>query len=427
VGSDQYSASVSSIPASSLAELDEVIGRANATMDANYAEAMRILDEYHLALHCPENLDPFSTRYIEWVKTVHAQISRIDQYDVAQCELDPNVDPELPLGKFFPFSSRDLRFIGSYLMGVGFILRHLDLPPESRIIEYGVGWGHVSAALARAGYDVHSVDVEPKFLKLARRQAQAYGADVKPFEGEFGVDPFHGECLADGVVFFEAFHHALEHRTVLAKVRSLLRPGGKLLLCGEPIDPAFPIPWGIRTDGHALWAIRSFRWMELGFNESYFTRLMLKSGFSVEKIVEPGLGLLGLLYRCTRHGSEFHLGKALLPSDEANTWAPGSEVNCRFAQVASRLTLDESPEWRSITVHAMNHLPVPIKVSFYSGIGRVELCFAAGERLEVALPLMQTHRELHIGSEVRIPRDLGLSDDNRVLGIAIERITYREY
>jgi 2-polyprenyl-3-methyl-5-hydroxy-6-metoxy-1,4-benzoquinol methylase len=411
------------LPPERVRELDEIIARANALIKDDYSEAMRILGTFQMPLERPAGLDPFGENYREWVRAVHAEVSQVGHYDAHRCEVDRNVATDLPLADFFPYSTRNADLIGSYLIGVGLIVRNLGLSTGSRVIEYGVGWGHVSAALARTGYRVTCVDIEPKFLKLAARQARAGGVEVTAFAGKFGTDPYEGRAKADGIVFFEAFHHSLSHQDLLGQLRRILRPGGRLILCGEPISPTFPLPWGIRTDGHALWAIRSFGWMELGFNEDYFLRLMVQNGFSVEKVQYPELGTLGLLYRCTLHAGDFHLGESLLPSEEAASWA-SQEKCCRFSQAASWLTLDSGMEWRSIIVHVANHMPVPISATFYCGLGRVQHRFAPGERREIRLPLLPSHRQLHIGSETRVPAQIGAGTNSRSLGIAVERIIY---
>jgi SAM-dependent methyltransferase len=409
-----------------MANLDAMIERVEALMIDDYPEAMRVLDSYELPLECPQDLDPHGPEYRDWVSGHHALVAKLDARDPQSGEQRQDIDPDLPLSEYFPFSTNDAAFIGGYLMGVGFILRNLNLPAGSRIIEYGVGWGHVSAACARSGFDVTCVDIEPRFLRIASRQAKALGNKVRVVEGGFGDDPYGDGGQADGVIFFEAFHHALDHRNVLERLRRILRPGGRLILSGEQINPDYPIPWGIRPDGHALWAIRKYGWMELGFNEDYFLRLMLMNGFGVEKFTDEELGTLGSVYRCTRSSGEIFPGAILLPSDEAPTWAPWSETAHRFAQEASRMTLDNAPEWRRITLDAANYLHVPLTATFHCGQSRVEHRFAAGEKRAITLALLPHHRELHIASETRIPSRIMDSQDSRSLGIAIERITYHE-
>lgn len=404
-------------------ELDATLSRADELMQHDYAAAIQLLGAFTMEFEDPGRLDPFSDSYRDWVLQTYKRIAIQDIYNPEKAELDPNVSRELPLADYFPFSTKDTAFIGSYMMGVGNILRNLGLPSGSRIIEYGVGWGHVSAALARAGYAVTCVDIEPKFLEIARRQAKALGNHLDIWEGHFGGDPGDGTKF-DGVVFFEAFHHALEHREVVASIRNLLRPGGRLVLCGEPIDPSFPVPWGLRRDGHALWAIRRFGWMELGFQEGYFVRLLLRSGFLVQKEVTPNIGLLGLLYHCTRHDGRVELDKTMLPADEEQTWIQDAATKCRFAQLASRLTLDDSSEWRSMTVHTANYLPVSIEVNLHCGRYATRHNFQPGERRNFTIPLQGINRVLHIGSETRVPRDVGGGPDTRSLGVTVEAISY---
>lgn len=43
----------------------------------------------------------------------------------------------------------------------------------------------------------------------------------------------------------------------------------------------FPLPWGfVRADRLALWSIRRMGWFELGFDNSYFLRTLLRFGWS---------------------------------------------------------------------------------------------------------------------------------------------------
>lgn len=87
----------------------------------------------------------------------------------------------------------------------------------------------------------------------------------------------------DAVLFFECFHHCANHQQLVAGLDRVVAPGGKVLFAAEPILDEFPIPWGLRLDGESLWAIRQHGWLELGFQESYFRRLMERHGWSVER------------------------------------------------------------------------------------------------------------------------------------------------
>jgi hypothetical protein len=55
---------------------------------------------------------------------------------------------------------------------------------------------------------------------------------------------------------------------MLERLRRLVRPGGLLVLAGEPVGD-FEMPWGVRLDGQSLYAMRKHGWLELGFETSY--------------------------------------------------------------------------------------------------------------------------------------------------------------
>jgi hypothetical protein len=62
---------------------------------------------------------------------------------------------------------------------------------------------------------------------------------------------FDGQTF-DRILFYEAFHHAIEFDDLLLRLHGRLNPGGKVILCGEPIVAApcdaVPYPWGPRLD-----------------------------------------------------------------------------------------------------------------------------------------------------------------------------------
>jgi SAM-dependent methyltransferase len=414
-----------------LENLDAVLDRADALINTDYAAAMRMLADISVALTPPPAAsDPFSPDYAAWVMATYRRIAAVGRYEPAENEADRNVQTDLPLAQFFPFSTGDLTFIGRYMTGVGMILSELGLPPGSRIVEYGVGWGHVAAALARAGHQVTCVDIEGKFLRLAERQARSQGGIVATHEGAFGDRPYPPDAPgADAVIFFEAFHHAFDHLAVLRRLRrDVLRPGGMLILAAEPVHPAFPVPWGIRPDGHALWAVRRHKWMELGFQEDYLLRSLIREGFSVSRTCIEPLGSFGLLYRGRLHEGRVRLGETLLPSAEAASWAPMPATGepRRWAQVDSRATLDHDPAWTAVTVSVANYLPIPLAAAFDVG-GKgpaMRRTFAPGERAEIPMALPSIGRELRVWSETVVPARLGASDDQRVLGVAVEELRY---
>lgn len=45
-------------------------------------------------------------------------------------------------------------------MAIGFIIKNLQLPPNARILEFGPGWGNLTIALAKMGFQVTAIDIE---------------------------------------------------------------------------------------------------------------------------------------------------------------------------------------------------------------------------------------------------------------------------
>ena len=67
---------------------------------------------------------------------------------------------------------------------------------------------------------------------------------------------------------------------LLRALHRAVKPEGQIYLASEPVFPAYPVPWGVRMDGEALWAMRNFGWLELGFDEAYFREALARTGWS---------------------------------------------------------------------------------------------------------------------------------------------------
>jgi len=134
-------------------------------------------------------------------------------------------------------------------------LRHhlhaLGLEPPARLLELGCGTGWMAEFLAATGYDVLGTSLVPEDVEDARKRIpslQAKGLkpslrfEVAPMETVAEVvcpaAPKPGDggprSQFDGVFVYEALHHAFDWRKSLISAGDCLRPGGWLLICGEP-------------------------------------------------------------------------------------------------------------------------------------------------------------------------------------------------
>ncbi len=236
--------------------------------------------------------DPFSPYYLEAVHDIHRKISERETYDPALHEKVPfHVEEYVAQPPIYRGDSLNL---SRFMITFGHMLAMLNVRSGMSVIEYGPGDGQFCLHLARMGCDVTVVDIEPGYLEVIRRQAANLGVRVNTIEGTFHTNP--GKF--DRAFYFEAFHHCLDHASVLTMLRDVVKEDGLIVFAGEPIiEPgsywlnAVPYPWGPRLDGLSLRAMMVHGWMELGFQEAYFDELLTRTGWKMERHTMPVGGM----------------------------------------------------------------------------------------------------------------------------------------
>jgi ubiquinone/menaquinone biosynthesis C-methylase UbiE len=225
----------------------------------------------------PANIpeDPFSVEYRAFQMALYETIAGKAYRLANEASL---FDVDAAVSRPFPYTTASSTTVGEHYMAIGFLVRVMSLPPGSRILEFGPGWGNLTIALAKMGHQVTVVDVEPRYCELIRRRAEREGLSIEAINGDF-FWPGLQERRFDAVVFFECFHHCDDHARLLSNLRSAIVPKGKLFFGAEPILPDFHVKWGLRLDGQSLWAIRKNGWLELGFHEEYFRSLLERTGW----------------------------------------------------------------------------------------------------------------------------------------------------
>ena len=237
--------------------------------------------------HSLAGMDPFSPEYRQAAIGLYYDLrGRSDGYDAARDEA--NTEPlttDLFRGPS-PWGFQDPNLAAEFLHCWGHMIRRLELTPGAgeAVLEYGPGSGQLMLTLARLGVKAHAVDIDVTALESIRQQAAAMGLTVETERAGFG-EGFKGKTF-DRIVFFEAFHHALEFETLLARLQKRLKPGGIIVFCGEPVVghpvPAVPFPWGPRLDALSIFCIRRYGWMELGFTHDFFVEALRRAGWRAE-------------------------------------------------------------------------------------------------------------------------------------------------
>lgn len=226
--------------------------------------------------------DPFSDAYRDKQFELYSKISG-RPYRVAN-EASEWVNVDSAIAKPFPYYTESFQTVSDHILALGLIIKTMQLQPGSKVLEFGPGWGNTTLALARMGYKVTAVDIEPRFIDLIRRRSEGIADNLVLVHGDFSeisslTDRF------DAILFYESFHHCSDHQALVGELANRLKDTGIVVFASEPIVDWFPVPWGIRTDGQSLWAIRNFGWLELGFQEAYFRELMSRHGWEIEKHV----------------------------------------------------------------------------------------------------------------------------------------------
>lgn len=227
--------------------------------------------------------DPFSPEYAKYQLGLYELIAgrpyKIENEHSNFLGADPSVLP-------FPYYTQSWKTVSTHLMLTGLIIRTLELPSKSSVLEFGSGWGNTTLALAQMGYQVTAIDIEQRFLDMVEYRCRGLANPPRLLCRDFtGVAEL--DDTFDAIVFDASFHHCADHRALLAALVDRLKPGGKVLFAAEPIDEALPMPWGLRLDGGSVWSTRCFGWLELGFTETYFREAVDRAGFSVEKVHHP--------------------------------------------------------------------------------------------------------------------------------------------
>jgi ubiquinone/menaquinone biosynthesis C-methylase UbiE len=405
-----------------ITDLDELDKKLNEVTEAWKVsdEAMRsVFSTFEMTYPSDMPSDPYSDEYSDRVFDYYRAISGRDRYEVNNEHMEFPMDPNRP----FPFYTESPQIVGHQMMGIGFIITVLNLPSGSSVLDLGAGWGNTSIALARMGYDVMAVDVNEPFAKFIRERAEKLSLDVASVTGTFLEIDRLGRTF-DAVLFFESFHHCSDHIQLIAKLSDVLKTDGKVFFAAEPITDAFPVPWGIRMDGESLWAIRQNGWLELGFQESYFLRTLLRFGWVAIRHVNTMSHLASVL-EATRANGHYAMGTFDLPSDEERSWAPsdGAGVRRRFCTDASRITIETSGDYESIVVRVTNFAPRELSFLLTHGRQKGAGTVAADSESEICVPYDPEATCLEIRSDTWRPSELLGTSDEREIGLSVESIS----
>jgi 2-polyprenyl-3-methyl-5-hydroxy-6-metoxy-1,4-benzoquinol methylase len=339
-------------------------------------------------------LDPFSPEYKATVFQIYHDLRGSDRaYEADRDERSNMTAPPQNLWRdVSPWSFNDSGLMSEFLFSWGQIMRALALPANSdaKILEYGSGAGQLLLALARVGLRTSTVDIDAASLDLVRTQAAAMQLDIRTERAAFGEG--FGDETFDRIIFFEAFHHAIDFGPLLRRLHRRLAPDGRLILCGEPVVneflPALPYPWGPRLDGLSVFCIRRYGWMELGFTEAFLIEAFHRYGWLVECLPFPFCGRAVTYVAKPYVGKTIEVGKLVSLGARDAGWE-GFEDTHRWTRGDAMATfpLPDQDGASRVTILASNPFPRPVRVTFHDGDKLLkEIVMAAGsDHVEIVI------------------------------------------
>jgi 2-polyprenyl-3-methyl-5-hydroxy-6-metoxy-1,4-benzoquinol methylase len=131
-----------------------------------------------------------------------------------------------------------------YLPSIPDLHERLSSEPGAKVADVacGVGWAGISLAKAYPHITVDGFDLDEPSLEIATRNAKEAGvSDRVRFEAKDGAAAGQ-EGQYDLAIVVEAIHDLSQPVAVLGGIRTMLKPGGTLIVADERTEDAFTAP-----------------------------------------------------------------------------------------------------------------------------------------------------------------------------------------
>src|SRR5262249_31998791 len=153
-----------------------------------------------------------------------------------------------------PWDTRDAATVGRALIAYGFLIKVANLPPNARILEVGCGMGSLTWNLAKMGYRVDALDPNKGQCDCVTEMTKdvTVPPNIVAATLDQWLDTRSKNYKYDAVIFFESFHHLIDHQSCLLRLTrdQHIESDAKILLAAEPIFgricDLLPYPWGPR-------------------------------------------------------------------------------------------------------------------------------------------------------------------------------------
>lgn len=131
-----------------------------------------------------------------------------------------------------------------------FIARALDLKPGASVLDLCCGQGRHSVQLAKHGFEVTGLDLNPDYTELAQKAAKAANVAIETVAADMRAIPFTNQfdAIVNMYSSFGYLESEAEDSKVLASAAKALKAGGRLLL--DMLNREWAIDNYIQNDWH---------------------------------------------------------------------------------------------------------------------------------------------------------------------------------
>jgi 2-polyprenyl-3-methyl-5-hydroxy-6-metoxy-1,4-benzoquinol methylase len=252
-----------------VAESDRLGGPGTPACEAYWQDI-----KYQPSTQINTQLDPFGAAYAAAQMALYEELSghpyRLEQDEQTAFDIDGHV------AAINPYDHPDPAVMGVHLQRLARALSCAKATKGELLLDMGCGWGLSSEVAAYMGLQVIGVDINSKFVELVNRRAARTGYPIAATHGSF--EGFAPERPVDLVLFYECLHHAVDPLAAVSRYAQALRPGGRMVLAGEPLNHIWWPHWGLRLDPFSIYCIRKFGWFESGWSQDHITEVMRRAG-----------------------------------------------------------------------------------------------------------------------------------------------------
>jgi 2-polyprenyl-3-methyl-5-hydroxy-6-metoxy-1,4-benzoquinol methylase len=321
-----------------------------------------------------------------------------------------------------PYTDQTARDRTMHYLRIAKAVRTANLIKGAAVLDMGCGWGLSSELLAQFGFHVSAVDINPLFTELVRRRAARLDLKIDvttcAFE-EFSAAPE----VFDAVLFYECFHHAVRPTDLLRNVQAFMKPAGKLILAGEPIQATYWPEWGLRLDALSVYCIRKFGWFESGWSASYLEKILLRNDLLpvIYDDADPTIGK----YVIASKSWSASAGELAQGIRQDEWWVDSEYLVSNRTGESSTIVINRPHSANTVLFELWNFSPLPIDVGIELGDRRRRVSLANGcNQVRVNLTAGELQPRCIFKTKSWCPAIVLGTSDVRNLGFHLKRIEF---